>query len=178
VSFPSGHISQCPTWTLENVLDAPTKESVPRAIAARRIGKENYRYTVSSPQCSQDGECAVRQAAACSAGFGPAFIVDGDARRSRVEVDPAWWLTDYEFESPKDNPFMALGYYHPMSYYGDLPGAVYGAIQRAGEQCSQWDPYTGLHTIDRELVPVDCGGGWFCMTYCTLSKDKNYQDYK
>jgi hypothetical protein len=51
-----------------------------------------------------------------------------------------------------------------------ITGAVYGAIQRAGEKCSQWDPYTGLHTIDRELVPVDCGGGWFCMTYCTLGK--------
>lgn len=100
------------------------------------------------------------QAAACSAGFGPAFIVDGDARRSRVEVDPAWWLTDYEFESPKDNPFMVPGYYHPMSYYGDPPGALYGAIQRAGEACSQWDWFFGMHFTDRELVPIDCGGGW------------------
>ena len=64
-----------------------------------------------------------------------------------------------------------------MSYWGDLPGAVYGALQRAGEQCSQWDPYTGMHSIDRQLVPIDCGGGWYCMTYCTLVPDESYKKY-
>jgi len=171
-SFPYGHITQCPVWMLENVIDAPTRESVPRLVAQRRIGKENYRYTVFSSQCAQDGECAVRQAAACTAGFGPAFLVDTEPRRSRVEVDPAWWLTTYEFPDDLSNPFKQPGYYHPMSYYGDPPGAVYGAIQRAGEQCSRWDPYTTMHTIDAVLTPVDCGGGWLCMTYCTIPPHK------
>jgi hypothetical protein len=62
------------------------------------------------------------------------------------------------------------GYYHPMSYYGTLPGALYGAIQRAGEACSQWDPVAQMHFVDWELIPIDCGGGWLCMTYCTLGK--------
>jgi hypothetical protein len=74
---------------------------------------------------------------------------------------------------------MIPGYYHPMSYYGDPPGAVYAAIQRAGEQCSRWDPYLGMHSINAVLIPVDCGGGWLCMTYCTVPpKNGNpYYDY-
>jgi hypothetical protein len=171
-SFPHGRIAQCPTWQLEGVIDAPTSESVPRFQHARTslIGKENYRYRVESPQCAQDGECDVRLAAACAGGFGPAFIVDLDPPRSRVEVDPAWWLTTYDYPDDLWNPFKLPGYYHPMSYYGALPGALYGAIQRAGEACSQWEPTAGKHYTDRELLPIDCGGGWFCMTYCTLGK--------
>ncbi len=57
------------------------------------------------------------------------------------------------------------GYYHAMSYYGDLPGALYGALQREGEACSQY--IDGLHYTDRKLQGIDCGGGWVCMTYCT-----------
>jgi hypothetical protein len=166
-SFPHGHITQCPVWQLENVIDAPTRESVPRIAAGRRIGKENYRYKVSSTQCAHNGGCAIRAARECAGGFGPAFIVDQDPHRSRVEVDPAWWLTTYDFPCEVDNPFQLPGYYHPMSYYGALPGALYGALQRAGEACSQWSE-TGKHYTDRVLVPIDCGGGWFCMTYCTI----------
>jgi hypothetical protein len=171
-SFPYGHIAQCPTWQLDGVIDAPTSESAHRFQHARTglIGKENSRYRVTSSQCAQNGDCEVRVAAACAAGFGPAFIVDLDPSRSRVEVDPAWWLTTYEFKSDTDNPFKFPGYYHAMSFWGTLPGALYGAIQRAGEACSQWDERAGMHFFDRELIPIDCGGGWLCMTYCTLGK--------
>jgi len=48
------------------------------------------------------------------------------------------------------------------------PGALYGALERAGEACSQWDEIALMHYTDRILVPIDCGGGWYCMTYCTL----------
>jgi hypothetical protein len=168
-SFPSGHVTQCPVWKLEGILDAPTTESVPRYMSEKRIGEENARYSVSSTQCSQDGECAVKAAAACAAGFGPGFIVDTDPRRSRVEVDPAWWLTTYEFVDDESNPFMLPGYYHAMSYYGQLPGSMYGALERAGEACSQWVEGAQKHYVDRHLIPIDCGGGWYCMTYCTTS---------
>jgi hypothetical protein len=167
-TFPSGHVTQCPVWKLENILDAPTTESVPRFVSEKRLGKENARYSVFSAQCSQDGECAVKAAAACAAGFGPGFIVDKDPRRSRVEIDPVWWLTPYDFADDESNPFMMDGYYHGMSYYGTLPGSLYGALQRAGEACSQWDETTQTHYSNRVLVAIDCGGGWYCMTYCTL----------
>jgi len=29
-----------------------------------------------------------------------------------------------------------------------------------------------MHTIDAVLTPVDCGGGWLCMTYCTIPPHK------
>jgi hypothetical protein len=170
-SFPSGHVTQCPVWTLEGILDAPTTESIPRYMREKRIGEENARYSVFSSQCSKDGECAVKAAVACAAGFGPGFVVDTDPRRSRVEVDPAWWLTTYEFEDEESNPFMTDGYYHGMSYYGTLPGALYGALERAWEACSQWDEIALVHFTDRVLVPIDCGGGWYCMTYCMLPVD-------
>jgi hypothetical protein len=167
-SFPSNRVTECPLWKLESVIDAPTHESVPRSVAERRIGEEFYTYKIVSAECARDGACAVKQASACAAGFGPGFVVSQDARRSRVEVDPAWWLTTYEFSDDTSNPFMMPGYYHPMSYYGPLPGALYGAPQRAGEACSQWVPAAGKHYTDRRLVPIDCGGGWYCMTYCTV----------
>lgn len=170
-SFPTGHVTQCPVWKLEGVLDAPTTESVPRYLSEDRIGEENARYSVFSSQCSQDGECAVKAAVACAAGFGPGFIVDKDPRRSRVEVDPTWWLTTYEFEDDESNPFRMPGYYHAMSYWGELPGALYGALERAWEMCSQWDEIALAHYTDRVLVPIDCGGGWYCMTYCMLPID-------
>ena len=165
-SFPYRRSDACPTWTLANVIDAPTAESVRRSMSPLRPGKEGYRYVVSSGQCRHDGDCAVRHAWTCAGGFGPEFLVDRDARRSLVEVDPVWWLTRYTFPSQDSNPFMAPGYYHAMSYYGDLPGAAYGALQRAGEPCSEY--LDGKHYTDRKLVPIDCGGGWLCMTYCML----------
>jgi hypothetical protein len=170
-SFPARQVTQCPVWRLEGILDAPTTESVPRYMSEKRIGEENARYSVFSSQCSQDGECAVKAAAACAAGFGPSFIVDTDTRRSRVEVDPTWWLTTYEFEDDDSNPFIMPGYYHAMSYWGAPPGALYGAPQRAWEACSQWDEVAEMHYTDRVLVPIDCGGGWYCMTYCMLPVD-------
>jgi hypothetical protein len=174
-SFPSGHVTQCPVWRLEGILDAPTTESVPRYMSEKRIGEENARYSVFSTQCSKDGECAVKAAVACAAGFGPGFIVDTDPRRSRVEIDPAWWLTSYEFPDDESNPFMQDGYYHGMSYYGFEPGALYGALERAGEACSWYDWASGMHFTDRVLVPIDCGGGWYCMAYCTLPVKWNGQ---
>jgi len=164
--FPHGQNVECPLWQLENVIDAPTRESIPRVRSQRRVGKENYRYVVSSLECQFDGGCATRMAVQCAAGFGPLFIVDRDPGRARVEVDPVWWLTTYDFVDDQSNPFKMPGYYHPMSYYGALPGSLYGTVQREGEACSQWDEFSGKHYTNRVLTLIDCGGGWHCMTYC------------
>lgn len=53
-----------------------------------------------------------------------------------------------------------------MSYYGKLPGGLYGALERSGEPCSKWSEVAQKHYFDATLVPIDCGGGWYCMTYC------------
>jgi hypothetical protein len=108
----------------------------------------------------------VAHAGACSQGFGPSFLVELDRRSGSVVVDPAWWLTRYDYASDDSNPFKMPGYYHAMSYYGTLPGALYGALQREGERCSEYDFSSGKHYTDRVLQGIDCGGGWICMTYC------------
>ncbi len=160
-SFPRHRIRTCPLWERTQAIEAPTFESVPRNIG--RVGKANFRYRVSSDQCGGN-RCAVAHAVACSKGFGPEFLVELDLRSGSVVIDPVWWLTHYEYRDDAYNPFKLPGYYHPMSYYGALPGSVYGALERAGEACSEYE--NGKHYIDRSLVPIDCGGGWYCMTYC------------
>jgi hypothetical protein len=160
--FPP-EITTCPSWKLSGVINPPTRENVQRSI--EQVGKESYVFQVTEDrQCGGDPGCVVDHAMACAAGFGNQFLVRGDAQTSTVEVDPVWWLTRYVYPSPGDNPFKMPGYYHAMSYYGDLPGAVYGSLARQGEACSEY--LDGKHYIDRVLVPIDCGGGWQCMTYC------------
>ncbi len=162
--FPSG-IEVCPTWKRSAVLNPPTFENVKAAIDSGEIGKEGYLYTVTDlKQCKGNPSCEVKNALACAGGFGSQFLVSGDPKKGTVTVDPAWWLTHYEYVSDESNPFMMPGYYHAMSYYGTLPGSVYGAVERAGERCSQYS--AGKHYTDRKLVPIDCGGGWKCMSYC------------
>ncbi|MEX2125372.1 MAG: hypothetical protein WD795_15875 [Woeseia sp.] len=169
--FPSRAIEECPDWELLHVIDEPTLERVASFASkegAAKIGKEYRWYKVSSEQCGSNGFCAVFQAMLCGAGFSNQFIVWTDPFSSSVVVDPAWWLTTYEYGSDRDpeNPFKAPGYYHPMSYYGDPPGSMYAAIQREGEACSRWSETAQKHYTDRTLQALDCGGGWECACYC------------
>jgi hypothetical protein len=164
-SFPE-NINVCPTWKRTKVIHPPTFENVKNQ-PDDEPGKENYEYDVKEPQqCKGNPNCVVSHAMACAGGFGSQFLVSGSPKNSSVTVDPVWWLTRYEFATDSDNPFMSPGYYHGMSYYGALPGSLYGAVQREGEACSEY--LDGKHYTDRRLVGIDCGGGWICMTYCML----------
>ena len=172
-AFPHRLIQQCPDWELLHVIDAPTPERVAYFASqegAAGIGKEYHWYKVSSPQCGSNGFCAVFQAMLCGAGFSDQFIVWTDPFSSSVIVDPAWWLTTYEYESDAENPFWTAPgapYKHSMSYYGnDVPGALYGSVMREGETCTRWSEIAQKHYTDSTLEKIDCGGGWFCMTMC------------
>jgi hypothetical protein len=172
-SFPHRRIRTCPTWTLMNVIDAPTTESVARFLERGWDGKENRRYQVASPECGRNGRCAVRRAEACAGGFGAQFIAATDPERSLVEVDPAWWLTTYEYgnEEPDDpcNPFTNGEYAHGLCrgllINQSNPGALYGSLERAGEKCCFWNGEEQRVEVGL-LQPIDCGGGFLCMTYC------------
>lgn len=108
-SFPYDRIQECPTWRLLDVIDAPTFESVRRHLDRRRdqgagsppIGKQSARYRVTSSECGGDPACSAHHAATCAAGFGDQFLVEVDFQRGRIEVDPAWWLTHYEYEDDR-----------------------------------------------------------------------------
>jgi hypothetical protein len=163
-AFPERLIQQCPTWELLHVIDAPTPERVAYFATqegAAGIGKEYRWFKVSSPQCGLNGFCAVLQARLCAAGFSNQFVVWSDPFSSTVIIDPIWWLTDYD-----SNPFSNPDYKHRMSYYGDVPGALYAEIEREGEACTKWSEINQKHYFDRKLVAIDCGGGWYCATYC------------
>lgn len=166
--FPD-YIYSCPSWKKTAVINPPTWENVKDHIATQQtVGKENYTYYVDSAQCKDgDYDCNTNLAWACASGFGSQFLMSKNAKDSTVTVDPAWWLVDYEYPDDASNPFMTPGYYHGMSFYGALPGDMYGAIERAGERCSSFDWVTASHNENAILVPIDCDGyGWYCMSYC------------
>ena len=51
-SFPSDRIQSCPAWTLMNVIDAPTHESVARYMSRGWVGKEKADGNrISAPDC-------------------------------------------------------------------------------------------------------------------------------
>jgi hypothetical protein len=162
--FPARTIRQCPTWTLQNVIDAPTDESIARMRVLARPGKESYRYTVSAPQCNGNAQCSVVLATACAGGFGPTFLVESDILRGRVEVDPVWWLTrKTRFPTGKRLP---NEWCSNVSADPDVPYKAFGTIEMAGQPCCEF--LDGKAYLDRVFVPIDCGGGWYCVTYCTL----------
>jgi hypothetical protein len=164
-NFPE-NINVCPKWKRTTVIHPPTFANVKNQTAGEP-GKESYVYDVAEPeQCKGQPNCVVAHALSCAGGFGSQFLIGGDVQNSSVKVDPVWWLTRYVYADDMSNPFMTQGYYHAMSYYGDAPGSVYGAVQREGEACSEY--LDGKHYIDRQLVGIDCGGGWICMSYCMV----------
>ncbi len=132
-----------------------------------RPGKESYRYTVEAPQCRGNAACSVNVAVACAGGFGPGFLVEADRTRGRVEVDPAWWLTHYTY-TRDDSPFSSafLGICEARGFDPNHPYNLYGALERAGDKCCVWT--NGKLYTTGIFEPIDCGGGWQCMTYCIL----------
>ena len=168
-AFPSRVIQQCPTWELLHVIDAPTEERVAHFASlegAAGIGKEYRWYKVSSQQCGSSGLCAVWSALLCGTGYSDQFIVWADPVSSTVIVDPVWWLVHYGGED-EESPFASNpGYRHWASYYGEIPGALYAHINRHGEQCTKWSEINQKHYTDRKWTAIDCGGGWYCASYC------------
>lgn len=168
-AFPSRVIQQCPTWELMHVIDAPTEERVAHFASlegAAGIGKEYRWYKVSSQQCGSNGLCAVWTALLCGTGYSDRFIVWADPVSSSVIVDPVWWLTAYGGED-EESPFASNpGYRHWASYYGEIPGALYAHVNRDGEQCTKWSEINQKHYTDRKWTAIDCGGGWYCASYC------------
>jgi hypothetical protein len=162
--FPERAIRECATWTLQDVIDAPTEESIARMGRLARPGKESYRYSVSAPQCRGNARCSTAVATACAGGFGPGFLVESDAARGRIEVDPVWWLTRYT----SFNRTLPLPNQWCPNFTGDpiFPYKLYGSLEMAGQQCCEW--VNNKAFMDRQFVPIECSPGWYCMTYCML----------
>lgn len=160
-NFPRDSIPVCPMWALAATINPPTFENV-KQTPPGTVGKENNVFAIKPRKNCTNAECAVAQAYQCSAGSGSQWWISGDFSKGYVTTDPVWWLTNDDYP-PASNPFLTPGYFHAMSYYGALPGAVYGSLHRAGEACSMY--YGGYH-YKVKLQPVYCSADWICMTQC------------
>lgn len=132
------------------------------------IGKTSIAYEVRYPgpdlqqPCGNARSCAVR----CVEGL-PGFALGVDDDRGLFLGDPVWWLMS-DVYSPTENPFLRAGYYHPMSYYGPLPGDVFGHHNRRGEKCSKWAGGTAHYQLTLLEDCLDPALPSTCLSLCTV----------
>ena len=133
--------------------------------------KINSNYAVELNVQGQKCQTAADCAAVCASAF-PGFFVKGDG--NLVMTDPTAWLLDNTYQASTSDPFLRPGYYHPMSYYGPLPGALFAewaryepcgpAVSCSPEVCTY---YAGSH-IKTFLQPdcLDPSDPDTCVAYC------------
>jgi hypothetical protein len=191
--FAESGIEQCPQWKKIRTVNPITADVIEKVIPslpelpAEDPGeplsvlstlKENNLYSVffetTPPQqaCDTPGECA----AACSAGF-PSFVIRADTEV--VLTDPPAWLLDTTYASSTADPYLRPGYYHPMSYYGAVPGVQFGDAARAApcgfgvnaavcpaEQCSYFSGVVHLK-YPLKLDCLDDTDFSTCVSFCS-----------
>lgn len=147
--FSTSGVDFCPAWKLERVVNPitpdvmskviPSLPAIPedglkddgRPLAIMDQLKVNSVYAVSFPQgvpaqngCTTPSECAVK----CAGAF-PGFALD-TAGEGSVFTDPVAWLLETTYSGPTADPYLRAGYYHPMSWYGGVPGVHFGEYAR------------------------------------------------
>jgi hypothetical protein len=170
--FQKTGITSCPTWKKSRVVNPITEgviikvesglpklpaEDNGRPLPVMELLKENSIYIVSSekpdPLCKTPAECAIE----CAKGF-PGFVISGQGES--VLTDPPAWLLDTVYLGATSDPFLRPGYYHPMSYYGGVPGVQFGEYNRydpcGGEACpaESCSYFAGVHL--KTQLQKDC----------------------
>jgi hypothetical protein len=120
-------------------------------------------------QCEGPGGCAEL----CAAAF-PGFLISTDG--NRAITDPVAWLIDTMYPARAADPYLNTAYYHPMSFYGPLPGAIYGSYSRfqacdpadpincPPEACSYWAGTHIKRRLQKDCIdPTDIST---CVSYC------------
>jgi hypothetical protein len=172
--FARSGVVACPRWEKRAAINAPTMErmsvlsrdfraaktasatgimSLEAGARLSRQAEQNHVFEVSFPDggpaqsCGSPAACAAQ----CAGAF-PSFVVSAEG--SKVVGDPAYWLADDVYDDADSDPFWQDGYFHPMSYFGPLPGVLIGHRARAylGEPCSYFDG--SLHLIIN--LPINC----------------------
>jgi len=181
--FAESGIAQCPSWRGKETLNPitfsvidevrqlqPLPEAEPphsavltNAARASELLEEKNRYRVEGG--------SVDDAVRCAGGFAGFVIGTDKARPGEVVTDPTAWLLDTTYSSATADPYLRPGYYHTMSYYGPLPGAIFGNVNRfrpcptcGPEICSY---YAGSHI--KTYLQLDCvdESDWAtCVSYC------------
>jgi hypothetical protein len=189
--FADRGVGECPVWRKERTVN-PITDQVIQAVSSR-LGRVSAQSTWSAATIELVIEQAARfpeeleeknlyrvqlgsqasaligaSAAACADGF-QGFVLEtsGDL----VLTDPPVWLLDITFPSAAADPFLKPGYYHPMSFYGPLPGAQFANYARYApcpgcppEKCSYW---AGVHKLTRlQAACLDPSDISTCVAYC------------
>lgn len=186
--FANSGVTKCPKWSFAGYVNEITEKTVDTVLAiglpelpaddsvrpdpkAMELLKQQSFYRVQGDTQGQKCETPGRCAQVCAAAF-PGFVtsVDGES----VITDPTSWLVDTVYGAPTSDPYLRPGYYHPMSYYGPLPGAIFGEFARyqpcgplvscSPELCSY---YAGSHI--KAFLQKDClddADPDTCVSYC------------
>jgi hypothetical protein len=191
-SFLRSGITTCPNWMDKQVFNAPSRESISKQISPLlrqlprqptgetapfvRFLKTFATYHLEFPtdpggqKCETPADCAIQ----CGGGF-PGFVIAPRGvpiDEKTIATDPTYWLADDVYDDPDSDPFFADGYFHPMSYYGDLPGVLAGHRSRSflGEPCSY---FTGsLHAvISLQINCLDQAELESCISLCVPDGD-------
>lgn len=187
--FLQSGVNVCPTWKFaqydneitDKTIDTVLRVGLPELPAGDDVRPDPklmdllkqrsiYRVQLDTPgqKCETPGNCAQ----VCAAAF-PGFVtaVTGET----VTTDPTSWLVDTVYPNgATTDPYLRAGYYHPMSYYGPLPGAIFGEYSRFEpcgplvscnpELCSY---YAGSHI--KTFLQKDCLDDTdvaTCVSYC------------
>jgi len=177
--FADTGIAECPAWSDKEtlnpittaVIDEVTKLQPARDLLARsddvlrsfELLEEKNRHRVSGG--------SAQAAARCAGGFGGFVIGVDPAAADHIITDPPAWLLDTVYLGADRDPYLRTGYFHPMSYYGVVPGVAFGDVNRyrpcpgcEPESCSY---YAGLHL--KTKLQLDCldPADWAtCVSYC------------
>jgi hypothetical protein len=175
--FLATEIKNCPIYKRVEILSPPTEEGIKELVTRNPpltpdkplpagttavTPHENYLVDLQfpggarEPRCKDEADCAQK----CLGGFKGTFI---EGSGTKALLDPTYWWITIQF--PGTNPFMAPGYYHPMSFYGTVPGALYGHRNRKGEACSRF--VLGEHMLlTLDLDCIDPAVASTCVTVC------------
>jgi hypothetical protein len=187
--FAASGVTSCPTWKKEGVINPITPRTISqvldglpqlpaaddgRPLAVLPLLKENSIYSLAfeanpvGQKCETPAACG----AICAGAF-PGFVVKGLSGNT-VQTDPPAWLLDTTYQASTSDPYLRATYYHPMSYYGGVPGVQFGEFARfspcndptlcAPEFCSY---YAGSHI--KTPLQRDCLNDAdldTCVSYC------------
>jgi hypothetical protein len=129
------------------------------------LPKENLVYVVKMSTTPQGCRTAESCAEICASGL-PGFFVESrplakdepayqglQYEGTTVIGDPLWWL-DPTYYAPDPSPYMTPDFYHPMSFYRNVPGAIFAHLARETEACSFWNgAYHMIGVLQQYCIP-------------------------
>jgi hypothetical protein len=182
-------VNTCPDYTRVQTFGMADEQTMPKYIEQLpklgekptevgwypEIGKTYSYFKVSFPGGKNPNK-GCRDAVSCALACGNAFagFNHKEQHPDYFVGDPTWWVGDAY--PPGANPYLAPGYYHPMSFELPSPGALYGHRNRKGEACSKYVTSTIHYTVGLIEVCANPVARTGCMSKCAGPAVNVYAD--